>query len=185
MSEIKKLYGEDAVVIGDNRLPTDFSKKNNVTTADDLTRISTEKVSGQNEIKLIKTLLYSFIGVVSIISIITIFNIIHYSLLLRKREIASLKSMGMSNKQVRKMNFLESIFYGLSSSIAGGLVSLVLLYVVHIVMFDFRVYKFEIPILSIVCAILVMYVVIILGMILARRELKNRNIIDEIRNENI
>ena len=185
MSEIKKLYGEEAVVIGDNRLPTDFSKKSNITTADDLTRISTEKVSGQNEIKLIKTLLYSFIGVVSIISIITIFNIIHYSLLLRKREIASLKSMGMSNKQVRKMNFLESIFYGLTSCIGGTIFSLGLLYIVHILIFDSRIYKFEIPIISIVGVICVMYIVMMLGMSLGRRELKNINIIDEVKNENI
>ena len=128
---------------------------------------------------------YSFVVFISVISILNIFNTILSSIYSRKREIAMLKSMGMSNKGISKMFTLEGIFYGLDSIIYGVLISLVILYIMYMSMIETNIYMFKIPWENIGISALVMYVVIFMAMSFAKRKIKKQNIIDEIRNENI
>lgn len=185
MNDIKMMYGKNDSVIGNNKLPIDLSKYKNSINPEETTKISTEKISEMNERNILKILLYSFVGVVIVIAIINTFNTIYASIILRKKEFATLKSIGMSNKQIRKMTSLEGIFYGLDSIIFGIIISIFILYIMYKIMIETRVYLFEISWVSILGSIIVMYVVIFFAIICARRKIKNKNIIEEVREENI
>ena len=94
-----------------------------------------------------------------------------------------LKSIGMSNKQINKMLFLEMIFYGLDAIIYGILISLIILYVMYIALVEIDIYAFYIPIGNMLLCIAIAYTVIFLSFLCAKRKIKKQNIIDEVRNE--
>ncbi len=118
-------------------------------------------------------------------SIVNIFNIITSSIELRKRDLAELKSLGMSEKQINKMLFLEGIFYGIDSIVYGALISLVILYVMYLIMIDTTVYAFKFQVVNMLLAIVAVYLVIFIAMFFAKKKNAKNNIIDVIRNENI
>lgn len=144
-----------------------------------------EQLSKKSQQAITKIVAYTFIGFIALISAINIFNTISFSVLLRKREFAMLKSIGMSNKKINKMMFLEGIFYGLDSIIYGILVSIVILYVMYLAMIETRIYLFNIPYLNIALSIIVSYATIFIAIASAKLRIKKQNIIDEIKNENI
>lgn len=186
IKDIKEIYGENGAIIGNNNLPNDFSnKKDSVDPSKDLTRITTNKVSLANEFNILQILLYSFVVVVAIISSVNIFNSIYANIMLRKKDFASLKSIGMSNKQMNKMMFFEGIFYGLKAMIFGISISIGILYLSYLFMIQTEIYLFNISWKSIFASIIVMYIVIFVSIICAKNELKNKNIVDEIREQNI
>jgi len=177
MNKINEIYGEsNTIVRGDNRLPKDISNlnPNRVTKAEDITQISTDKVSTISMKKILKLLMYSFTIVVAFISIVNTFNAIYSSVTLRRKEIAELKSIGMNNKQISKMISLEGVFYGVIAGILGIIISIIFLYVLYIVMFDTKVYFFSIPWLNIIESVIVMYVAIFFAIVCARKENKKK-----------
>lgn len=188
MSEINEIYGEsNTTVRGDNHLPKDISNlsKNRETQSDDITTIDGYKISMISMKKILKLLLYSFTFVVAVISIVNTFNAIYSSITLRRKEIAELKSIGMSDKQISKMLSLEGIFYGVVAGLLGVIISIIFLYVMHMIMFDAKVYFFNIPWLSIIESVIVMYVVIFFAIVCARKENRDKSIIDDVRKDTI
>ncbi|MBK1809692.1 ABC transporter permease [Clostridium sp. YIM B02505] len=71
----------------------------------------------------ISVLIYGFITLISLIGIVNIVNIITINLLVRKREFAIFKAIGMTKKQFRKLVLLEGTLYGILASILGVIVS--------------------------------------------------------------
>ncbi len=128
----------------------------------------------------------SFISLLAIVSAINIYNTIYSSILLRKRDFAVLKSIGMSEKQNTKMMFLSGIFYGLDSCIYGITISIVILSITYLNMgINRSIYPLEIPWFNIALCIFTVYLIIFVSMRSAKRKLVNKNIIDEIKNENL
>lgn len=78
----------------------------------------------QNMFLLVGGLLCAIIGLVGILNF---FNAIMTGILSRKREFAVLQSIGMTNRQLKKMLIYEGLFYALGSS-AVALILSVLLY---------------------------------------------------------
>ncbi|MCI8621938.1 MAG: FtsX-like permease family protein [Clostridia bacterium] len=124
-------------------------------------------------------------GLIAFVSSINIYNIISSSIVIRKREFAIFSSIGMNKKQQKKMLRLEAIFYGIDSCIYGIIISLVILYLMYISLVETRLYLFKIPLKSILFCIVVTYALIYISIKIGKRKLSNKNIIDEIKNENI
>ena len=78
----------------------------------------------QNMFLMVGGLLCAIIGLVGILNF---FNAIMTGILSRKREFAVLQSIGMTNRQLKKMLIYEGLFYALGSS-AVALILSVLLY---------------------------------------------------------
>ncbi len=137
----------------------------------------------QNLFTLIGIFLYGFIIVISLIGITNIFNTITTSMELRKGEFAMLKSIGMTTKEFNHMIRLESIFIGLKSLLWGIPLGIVLsVFIYHTGDMD---YAYEVPILAIILAILVVFLLITLIMKYSLHKIKGQNTIETIRNENI
>ena len=125
------------------------------------------------------------IGLISLISAINIFNIIYSNIILRKREFAILRGMGMSQKQISKMLSIEGIFYGAKACMYGIVISLLILVIMYYNIEDYNYYKLSIPWGNIGLCIIVVYSIIFFATWYAKRKIRTNNIIDEIRNENV
>lgn len=134
-----------------------------------------------NEKNIKEILLYSFLILVSILSIINVFNVIISNMKLRKNEIAELRAIGMSKEQLNKMFILEGIFYGISSVILGGMISLAILYTLYKNMIDIELYAFSFPWINFVIAIIAVYMVIFIGIGYAKGQIKKENISELIK----
>ena len=142
-----------------------------------------ESTKAQKDITTI--IITSFIGLLVLISAVNIFNTISSSILLRKRDFAVLKSMGMSNKQLNKMLIIEGFFYGINSIFFGTMFSVFLLFMIHMCLVNTVIYKFTIPWSNILICIIAIYILIFASIWYAKNKIKNNNMIDEIKDENI
>ena len=135
---------------------------------------------------LIAIFLYGFITVISLIGITNIFNTITTNMELRKREFATLKSIGMTTKEFNRMIGLESFFYGTKSLLIGIPIGLVLSYLLYKVLNnDMTIVKYEFPFIPIILSIIVVFVLITIIMKFSISKINKQNTIETIRNENI
>ncbi len=134
-----------------------------------------------------KIVIYSFMIFIALLCCTNVYNIITSSISLRKRQIAELKSIGMSEKQIRKMLTLEGLFYGLDAVIYGLLISFFIIYLIYKFAIDneYNLLPFNVPYISFTLCILVTYFVIFISVSRSKKKLKIENVIDVIRNENI
>lgn len=77
----------------------------------------------RNFLMAVEVLCFGFTALISLIALANVFNTISTNLLLRRREFAMLRSMGLSPKDSRKMLFLESLSYSVRSVVYGGVLS--------------------------------------------------------------
>lgn len=74
-------------------------------------------------ILMVQILLYGFVIVVSCIGSVNIVNTLTTNIILRKREFATLKSIGLTQKGLRKMIVLEGLLYGIMGTIYGSVIA--------------------------------------------------------------
>lgn len=135
---------------------------------------------------LVTVFSYGFIALISLIAAANVFNTISTNIMLRRRELAMLKSVGLSNKGFRRMMSYESILYGLKSILIGMPVSLVVSYFIYYVVSDSGYdMSFSLPFGNIVFALASTFVVVFASMIYSVKKLKKYNTADELKNENI
>lgn len=148
------------------------------------TKIIAESAKAQKSITEI--IVNCLIVLFGIISFINIFNTIFSSILLRKKEFAVLNSIGMSIKQINKMLFLEGIFYGIASMFFGIIISFIILLLSYQKLkINTNLYPFTIPWLNIFICIIIIYSIIFFSIISARKKIKEENIIEQVKNENL
>lgn len=143
------------------------------------------RISASSEERIKEVILYSFVGLIAVLSTINIFNIISSSIILRKREFAILKSIGMSKRKINKMLFLEGIFYGLRALIYGIIISTIILFIMYLFMIETKLYSFRISWINILYSCMATYLVIFIAIEHSKNKIVNKNIIDDIKNENI
>jgi putative ABC transport system permease protein len=89
--------------------------------------------------------LYGFVAIITLISAINIINTISTNIILRTREIAMIKAVGMTQSGIKRMVALESLFYGLYSSLFGGTIGLGLTYILFRIIMGMRGFEYRIP----------------------------------------
>jgi len=134
---------------------------------------------------IVKIVLYTFAGLIVIFSVCNVFNNIFTVIIINKNNIAKLKGIGMSEKQINRMLMYEGIFYGNISAIYGGILSIILLFLLYKLMIDINLFVFQISWVNILISISLIYLIIFVAVLCAKRKIKRQNIIDEIRDENI
>ncbi|MEK4118651.1 FtsX-like permease family protein [Paenibacillus sp. FSL W8-0919] len=141
--------------------------------------------SEEQQILLTSVFSYGFIVLISAISIANIFNTISTGLSLRKREIAMLKSVGMTPKGFAKMMNYESIFYGVKSLLLGLPVSFAVMILIYRSFANRFSYGFTVPWLSMLSVVVAVFVIVVSAIIFSSRKLKEDNIIDALKQENV
>lgn len=135
--------------------------------------------------KLIKVVLYTFDIIIIVFCMTNIFYIISSSTIFRKKDFAVLRSLGMSEKQIDWMLILEGVFYGFSGLAFGTIFSIGGLCLLGKYTMDSELYLFNISVVQILYASILVYTVVFFAILSARRRVKNKNIIEEVRRENI
>ena len=163
-----------------------YKNDNNLTNSNLNTFNMEKSVKAENAVILVISIfLYGFIGVITLIGITNIFNTITTNMNLRKKELAMLKSIGMTRKEFNRMIRLESIFYGVKSLIIGIPIGLVLSYGMYNVFRNSMEMEYVLPYKSIVVAVIFVAVVIGIIMRYSMSKINKQNIIETIRNDNI
>ena len=138
-----------------------------------------------NLFTLIGIFLYGFIIVVTLIGVTNIFNTITTSVELRKREFATLKSVGMTSSEFNHMIRLESVFMGTKALIFGIPVGIILSYFIYNALGKDTGLSYNLPIKYILLTILGVFLLISFIMKYSVKKVSKQNIIETIRNENI
>lgn len=137
-------------------------------------------------ILIINVFSYGFIALISLIAAANVFNTISTNIHLRKRELAMLKSVGMTDKDFRKMMNFESILYGFKSLLFGLPVSALMTFAFYFIVKEagFNI-DYYLPFENFAVAIISVFLVVFSSMLYALNKIKKENIADSLKNENI
>ena len=145
-------------------------------------------------ITIFQLLLYGFLILVILMSVVNILTTITINILLRSRELAILKSVGMSDKQFDKMLRGENYIACLRSIIFGIVVSLILLFLTKFVIDKGKVnidFKFimdmlgSINYIALIISIIIVYVITFISTLFAKKSIRSQDIVEVIRRDNI
>ena len=137
-------------------------------------------------VTIAKVMAYGFIILISAIAAANVFNTISTNISLRRREFATLKSVGLTSKGMRKMMTFESILYGVKSLMFSLPVSLGTTYLVYLVAADSGYeMPFYIPWDKFIIAIASVFIIVVLSMIYSIKKVNKENTVETLRNENI
>lgn len=129
---------------------------------------------------------YGLIVVIALIGITNIINTLSTGMELRSREFATLRSIGMTDKQFSEMVRLESVFISVKALVIGVPLGILISYLLCVMMNrmdDAIIY--EPPYKAIILCILVVIMLIYAIMKLSMTKLRHNNIIETIKNENL
>ncbi|MBQ1844256.1 MAG: ABC transporter permease, partial [Lachnospiraceae bacterium] len=132
-----------------------------------------------------RVFIYGFIILISLIAAANVFNIISTGVILRKREFAMLRSVGMSRRGLRKMLKAESFQYGTKALVIGIPVAVLISFVIWRIVSVNIESAFYLPVVPIVIAIAVVFAVIFISMHFAEKRISAANLIDALKDENI
>jgi len=142
-----------------------------------------ENKAKNEEALIIKVLVYAFIVVISLIGSVNILNTITISIMIRRKELAALKSIGMSQRDLKKMIIYEALIYGFSGSLQGIFYGCILSYILYTAASGLFNVEWSIPynacLITFAAALLISY----LSVLLPLRRIQQDNIIDTIREE--
>jgi putative ABC transport system permease protein len=144
-----------------------------------------QRQQDEQMIMLMSVFTYGFITLISFISIANISNTISTSISLRKREFAMLRSVGMTPKGFNKMVQYESIFYGVKALTYGLPISVLVMFGIHRSAGYTFEYGFQLPWMSILFVIVVIFLIVGSAMLYSISKIKNENIIESLKQENI
>ena len=134
---------------------------------------------------LISIFLYGFIAVITLIGVTNIFNTITTNMILRSKEFANLKSIGMTTKEFNKMIRLESVMYGTKSLLIGIPIGLLGSYEIFKSFTNSIDFGFIIPWHAIIISVIFVFIIVGLTMKYSLNKINKQNIIETIRQDNI
>lgn len=129
---------------------------------------------------------YGLIVVIALIGITNIINTLSTGMELRSREFATLRSIGMTDKQFVGMVRLESVFISVKALAIGVPLGILISYLLCVMMNRMDdVIIYEPPYKAIILCIVVVIMLIYAIMKLSMTKLRHNNIIETIKNENL
>ena len=134
-------------------------------------------------ISAVQFLSYSFILLITLITVFNIINTMTAQIAGRKKELAMLKSVGMTPKEFKKTILFESMFYGLFGLLLGVPLSLVINRVVGYIVSKDNPIPFSVNIWLYLIACVAVFVIIGLTMIYSLKLIKNNSIIDSLKDD--
>lgn len=170
------VYDKMRVVLQDLQLPS---------TEPDLYDVYSVNETDRNMITIIKVFSYGFIALISLIALANVFNTISTNILLRRREFAMLKSVGMTTAGFNRMMNYECILYGMKSLLWGIPAAFIITYFIFKSVNSGYEIGFYLPWQAVVIAVLSVFIVVFATMLYAMRKIKKDNPIDALKNENL
>ena len=126
-----------------------------------------------------------FVFMISLIAVANVFNTISTNIRLRRRELAMLRSVGMSDRGFNRMMRFECAFYGMRTLFVGIPVSLILSWLIHKVIMSVEEVDmaFTLPWGALGISIIEVFGIVFVTMAYATGKIRRENIIDALRDE--
>ncbi|MBU5675258.1 FtsX-like permease family protein [Alkaliphilus sp. MSJ-5] len=139
----------------------------------------------RNYIFIANVFAYTFIIMISLIAVANVFNTISTNIKLRRRELAMLRSVGMSDHDFNKMMRFECAFYGMRALLFGLPTAAVSSWLIYKGMFIGGAdgIDFVLPWASIGISVFSVLFVVFITMLYAISKIKRENIIDALRDD--
>lgn len=133
---------------------------------------------------IVSILLYGFIFVVLLIGCLNISNTISTNLILRVKEFAVLKAIGMTHDAVKKMILLEGLLYGFVSALYGSVLGTVIYFVVFKAMGGISEIAWAIPWKDIIVASVGAIMITFVWSLLSMRKISFGIIAEDLKSDN-
>lgn len=146
----------------------------------DIANLAKEYETDRNLLTAIRVLTYGFLILISLISIANVFHTVSTNLMLRRREFAMLRSIGMTPSSFQKMLNYECLIYGLRSIFYGVPVSLFISFVLYRILQTGADISYLFPWKAILISTAGIFFIVFLSMFYTASKLKKQNIIREL-----
>ncbi len=140
-----------------------------------------EYETDRNTLVAVKVLTYGFVVLISLIAVANVFHTISTNLMLRRKEFAMLRSMGMSPKGFRKMMNFECLIYGIRSLVYGFLLTGLISAALYRTLGAGADVDFLMPWGYLSVAAAGVFLVVFLTMMYTMRVIKKNNIVEELK----
>lgn len=145
-----------------------------------------EEIKGMEDtLMVMQIFVYGFVTVISLVSITNIVNTISTNINLRKRELAIIKSIGVTPGGFNKMIYLESLLYGALALIYGIPLGMGLVLIMNGILGDVIQFGFVLPYTAIIICIIGIFVITFISAYIPMKKINKENIIENIRQESI
>ena len=134
---------------------------------------------------ILKIFTYGFIILISLIVIANIFNTISTNVMLRRKEFAMLKSVGMTLGGFDRMMNYECLLYGVKGLLFGLPLAFLLNFAIYHSVLDAMDLGFQIPWGSVAIVVLGVFAVVFASMMYSMHKIKKDNPIEALKNDNI
>ena len=138
----------------------------------------------KNLIFVMRVFCYGFVALLTLISAANVFNTISTNIALRKRELAMLQSIGMTNKEMHKMMRFECMKYGMTSLLIGVPISLIITVLIHLTFANEFEMSFRFPTLAIIICVISIFTLVFATMLYSMNKIKKQNTIEALKDEN-
>jgi putative ABC transport system permease protein len=129
---------------------------------------------------------YVFVIMISLIAMANVFNTISTNIKLRRRELAMLRSVGMSDRDFQKMMNFECAFYGMRTLLFGIPIAVGLSWLIYKGLMSVErldSFNFMFPWDRMAISVCGVFLIVFITMLYAIRKIKKENIIDALRDD--
>jgi putative ABC transport system permease protein len=137
----------------------------------------------KTSILMVQILIYGFVIVVSLIGSVNIINTLTTNIILRKREFAALKSIGLTQRGLKKMITLEGLLYGIIGTIYGSVIGCGLSFLMYQGLGGVREFPWSIPWEAVAIAGVAAIIIGYLSVLAPLARIERENLIEAIREE--
>jgi putative ABC transport system permease protein len=128
---------------------------------------------------------YGFLALITLIGVTNIINTLDSNIKLRRREIAMLKSVGLTPGGFGRMLRYESLFYGLTALLYGLPLGIALSVVIYYQFGGVSHFAFSLPWGAIAACVLGILAIVFATMMVSGAMIRNDNIVDTLKEENL
>jgi putative ABC transport system permease protein len=134
---------------------------------------------------LVNLFFYGFLTLITLIGLTNIINTLDTNIKLRRREFAMLKSVGLTPAGFLRMLRYESLFYGLTALLYGLPIGIALSAFIYSQFDGVSTFPFTLPWGAIAACIAVVLGIVFFTMMISGAMIRNDNIVDTIKAENL
>jgi putative ABC transport system permease protein len=134
---------------------------------------------------MISLFFYGFLTLITLIGVTNIVNTLDTNIKLRRREIAMLRSVGLTPDGLRRMLRYESLFYGLTALLYGLPLGIALSVFIYYQFNGVSTFAFSLPWGAIAACVLGVLVIVFATMMISGAMIRNDSIVETIKEENL
>lgn len=149
----------------------------------DFNDLYAETAARRSIVTVVRVISYGFITLISLIAALNVFNTISTNILLRRREFAMLRSVGMTNRGFDRMMNFECLLYGAKSLLYGIPAAFGVTYLIFRSVQAGMDTGFYLPWSAVAIAVASVFLVVFASMLYSMSGIKKDNPIEAMKNE--